>query len=206
MGPRAAGKRGASVKLPPPPLPEDCDLTGLPFLPLETDRLLNSDFILETSDAEFRAGVMLWVKSWGRIPAASLPSDDGALARLLGLSPAQWARVKAKALRNWVRHADGRLYHPVLTRLALGAWIDRLKARLKSGKGHAARWGRQINGPQISAQLDAAQAMLAAMAVAMPGACQAKAEAEASQEALQEGAREGGASAAPLKLVVGAKA
>lgn len=116
---------------PEPLTPPDCDCRGLPFMPLEVSRLIDSDFTALSTGDEFKAGLVLWAKSWSQTPAASLPADDRILARLVGCSLSDWLRVKDMALHNWVLCSDGRFYHPVIADLAVHAATKR--------KGQAAR-------------------------------------------------------------------
>lgn len=114
---------------PPPMTPPDCDLRGLPFMPLDTIRLLDSDlFALSTGD-EFKAALALWCKSWQQLPAGSLPVDTRVLAHLSGAGLATWNDVSEIALRGWVLCSDGRLYHPVVAEKAIDAWAKRGKWR-----------------------------------------------------------------------------
>jgi hypothetical protein len=123
------------MMLPEPFVPPEVDLRGLPFMPLDTIRVLDSDlFALSTGD-EFKAAFALWCKSWVQLPGGSLPDDDRILAYLSGAGP-RWRKVKAMALRNWVKCSDGRLYHPVVAEKALEAWEDRVEYR--EVKGNAA--------------------------------------------------------------------
>jgi len=107
-----------------PLLPAHIDLRGMPWMPLDTVRLIDSDlFALSTGD-EFKAAVALWCKSWTQVPAASLPNDDRILAHLSGTS-SRWKRIKAMAMRGWVLCEDNRFYHPVIAEKALEAWKER---------------------------------------------------------------------------------
>lgn len=113
-----------------PLVPEDVDLRGLPWMRLDTSRLLDSDlFALSTGD-EFKAAVALWCKSWAQAPAGSLPKDERILAHLSGAG-SKWKRVRDMALRGWVECSDGRLYHAVVAEQALAAWEERLAFREK---------------------------------------------------------------------------
>ena len=108
----------------PPLVPAEVDLRGMPWMPLDTVRLIDSDlFALSTGD-EFKAAVALWCKSWTQVPAASLPQDDRILAHLSGAG-ARWKKLKAMALRGWALCDDGRYYHAVLAEKALEAWEQR---------------------------------------------------------------------------------
>lgn len=111
-----------------PMVPPEVNLRGLPWMRLDTARLLDSDlFALSTGD-EFKAAVALWCKSWTQEPAGSLPTDDRVLAHLSGAGP-RWKKVRAMALRGWVLAEDGRLYHPVVAEQVLAAWEERQEYR-----------------------------------------------------------------------------
>jgi hypothetical protein len=128
--------------------PPDSDLRGLPFMPLDVVRLLDSDlFALSTGD-EFKAAVALWCKCWLQLPAASLPNDDRILAALAGFGRdvKGWAKVKAMAMRGFVLCDDGRWYHEVIAQKAIEAWGHRLKQRSKSAAVNAKRWNKSSNG------------------------------------------------------------
>lgn len=128
---------------PAPLVPAEVDLAGYEFMPLHGDRLFGSDFNARCTDAEWRAGVTLWWKAWKQVPAASLPDDDVALARLaeLGRDVKGWRRLRANALSGFVACSDGRLYHPVLSRLAIEAWDRRIKDRERKARWRAGRPG-----------------------------------------------------------------
>ena len=105
--------------LPNPLTPADCDLTGYRWMPLDVERVIDSDtFGLSTGD-EFKTAFRLWAKSWKQVPAASLPNDDRLLAHLAGLELPTWRKRKAVALRGWILCSDGRLYHPVIAEKAI---------------------------------------------------------------------------------------
>lgn len=120
--------------LPPEPLvAADVDLRGMPWMPLDTQRLLDSDLFALATAEEFRAAVVLWCKAWQQVPAGSLPSDDRVLAHLSGTG-ARWQKVKAMALRGFVLCSDGRLYHSVIVEKVEDAWKERLRNREKQRK------------------------------------------------------------------------
>lgn len=107
-----------------PLTPPDCDLRGLPFMPLDVVRLTDSDLFALSTGEEFKSAITLWCKAWLQVPAASLPSDDRILAHLSGAG-ARWKKVKDIALRGFVLCDDGRLYHPVIAEKACDAWERR---------------------------------------------------------------------------------
>lgn len=115
--------------LPAPPVPPEVDLRDFAFTPVFRARLFGSSFHARSSDAEWRAGVTLWLKSWDQVPAGSLPDDDIDLCRLaeLGRDMKTWAEVKAGAMRGWQKCSDGRLYHSVVAEGVMEAWARRTK-------------------------------------------------------------------------------
>ncbi|MBP0492105.1 DUF1376 domain-containing protein [Pararoseomonas indoligenes] len=126
---------------PPDPMtPAECDLRGLPFMPLDVVRLGDSDLVALSTGEEFKAAVMLWCKAWLQVPAASLPDDPRILAHLSGAGT-RWAKVREVALRGWVRCSDGRLYHPVIAEKAREAWSFRVLQRERSKRANEKRWG-----------------------------------------------------------------
>ena len=125
--------------LPAPLTPRDCDLRGMPFMPLDIVRLFDSDLYALSTGDEFKASLSLWGRSFLQVPAASLPDDDRILAHLSGAGLG-WKKVKGMALRGWIKCSDGRLYHPVVAEKAKEAWEARLGRRART---EAARQARQ---------------------------------------------------------------
>ena len=113
------------MSAPDPLTPAGCDLRGLPYMPLDVVRLIDSDLTAISTGEQFKAAVLLYCKAWNQVPAASLPSDDRILAHLVGLTAPAWRRVRDVALRGWVLCSDGRLYHPVIAEKAVYAWSER---------------------------------------------------------------------------------
>src|SRR5262245_20665009 len=116
---------------PPPPVPADLDLRGFPFMPLDVLRLRDSDLATLASGDEFKAAVLLWCAAWHQVPCGSVPNDDRWLARQSGAG-ASWRKVKGEALRGFVEHSDGRLYHPVIVEKALTSWRRKCEQRVKT--------------------------------------------------------------------------
>lgn len=111
------------MDFPDPLTPADCNLRGYRWMPLDVERVIDSDLFGISTGDEFKVAFRLWAKSWTQVPAASLPDDDRLLAHLAGLSEnmAKWKRVRAVALRGWIKCSDERLYHPVIAEKALEA-------------------------------------------------------------------------------------
>jgi hypothetical protein len=134
-------------QLPKPPVPNGVDLHDFSFTPIFRTQLFRSTFHARSSDAEWRAGVTLWLKSWDQMPAGSLPDDDIELCRLaeFGRDQRSWKKVKGMALHGWYKCDDGRLYHPVVSEGVMAAYVRRRSAAEKGRLGSAKRWP-VING------------------------------------------------------------
>ena len=128
---------------PDPLVPVDVVLRDFPFFPLDITRLFNSRFHAIASDAEWRAGVTLWLKSYHQVPAGSLPNDDIELARLaeFGKNLKNFLKIKQVALHGWIECADGRLYHRTVAEKVNEAWTRKQQQRDGARKGNAKRWG-----------------------------------------------------------------
>lgn len=126
----------AVADLPPPPVPADCDLRGMPGFMLDTERLMASELWALSDGATFKAAMALWCRSWRQVPAASLPDEDATLRAFAGLSPAAWKKCRDLALRGFVKCSDGRIYHKVLAEDATRAWGHRQQQRAKAAR----RW------------------------------------------------------------------
>lgn len=104
--------------LPAPLNTSDCDLRGLPYMPLKVLNLRESDLVALSNGDEFKAAVMLWATAWNEVPAGSLMNNDRWLAGKAKVDLTTWSAIKAMALHGWVACSDGRLYHPVIIELA----------------------------------------------------------------------------------------
>lgn len=134
-----------------PPQPSDArpsplvgahvDLRDFDFVPIFRRRLFASKFHHLASASEWRAGFILWLKSWDEVPAGSLPNDDRELCALaeLGRDLRDWRKVKKWALHGWLLCGDGRLYHPIVAEIALEAWERKQANRQRTEAATAAR-------------------------------------------------------------------
>lgn len=138
--------------LPEPLTPPDCDLRGMPYMPLDITRLFDSDFYVHSTGDEFKAAVTLWGKAFLQVPAGSLPDDDRVLAHLSNAG-AKWKKVRAMALRGFVKCMDGRLYHPTVCEKALDAWKARQAQRERTEAARAAREAKRA-GSDSTAKSD----------------------------------------------------
>jgi hypothetical protein len=146
-----------TAALPAPLTATDCDLRDFPFMPLDVQRLRDSDLAaLETPEACW-AAVQLWGASWHQVPAASLPNDDRVLAALAGYGRVvrEWMKVRAGALRGFVLCSDGRFYHPVVAEKAIESHRRKLEQRWRTECGrikkHNQRTGASVAAPELEA-------------------------------------------------------
>lgn len=128
--------------LPDPLLPAYVDLSDYTFMPIDVRRLLTSDTWTASSGDERAAALTLWLESWHQIPAGSLPDNERSLATLSGAG-ARWKKVRAMALRGWIRCSDGRLYHPVVVEKAKEAWKKKRNQSVKAKHAAEERWSRE---------------------------------------------------------------
>jgi hypothetical protein len=110
-----------------PLTPPDCNLRDFPFMPLDVARLRDSDLALEETPDVCWAALLLWSAAWHQVPAASLPDNDRALAKLAKLDIGEWMQLRERALRGFVKCTDGRLYHAVVAAKARESWTGKLK-------------------------------------------------------------------------------
>ena len=75
------------------------------------------------------------------MPTASLPDNDRILSAL-SEAGAKWPKVRAHALRGWVKCSDGRLYHPVVAEKASEAWQLKLARKSRTEAARAAKSAR----------------------------------------------------------------
>jgi len=122
-----------SDHLPAPLVPAHVDLRGLPYMPLDVNRLRDSQLAISANGEEFRAAVLLWCASWNQVPAASLPEDDQTLSAYAGFGRdlKGWKKARPGAMRGFLKCTDGRWYHPVVAEKALEAWEERQEYRDK---------------------------------------------------------------------------
>lgn len=137
--------------LPAPPVPADLDLRDCQWMPLDVVRLRDSDLAMVPDAEVFRVSVISWCVAWHQTPAASLPDDDAALARLLGFGRdiKGWRKVRSSGgLRGWIKHSDGRLYHPVVAAKALEAQEQKERSERKRNKDaeRLKKWREQRDG------------------------------------------------------------
>ena len=125
--PITSGNSPMTTNLPEPPVEPDFSLAGYTSFLFDTQRFLNSEFVLSSDPAAIGLGVILWAVAWQQIPCGSLPDDDVQLARLAGFGRdvATFRALKEPALHGFVKCSDGRLYHKFLIGIAIDAQAKR---------------------------------------------------------------------------------
>lgn len=101
-----------------PPYPATTKAGGFKF-ELDCERIAQSDTWALASTRQRPLLLMLWFIAWQQTPCGSLPADDVLIAARLGLDADAFQSDKAILLRGWAEASDGRLYHPVITKLVL---------------------------------------------------------------------------------------
>lgn len=131
----------ADDNLPSPLVPPEVDLTDFGFMPLEVRKLLSSSlWIKAKKDPRLgHAAMSLWCESWHQVPCASLPDDDEVLADLARCDEKEWKRVRDRVLVNFVKCADGRLYHETVAKKAVESWAAKVAQRARTKAATEAR-------------------------------------------------------------------
>jgi hypothetical protein len=137
-----------------PPVPADADLRHFRKVPILAQRLFDSRFNKIATDAEFRAGLNLWLKSWFQVPAGSLPLDDVELVGLSGYGENMegWLFVKATALHGWFLGTDGRLYNKTVAEVVNEA----LKKSRKQSENAKSGWEKRRANQPVEKKIKAA--------------------------------------------------
>ena len=105
-------------QLPEPPYPPDTKTKGWRF-ELDYERALGSD-TWALCPPEIRPWLlMLWAEAWRAVPAGTFSNDDQVIAARIGMPLNLFRAHREVLMRKWVLHADGRLYHHVVTERVL---------------------------------------------------------------------------------------
>lgn len=145
-----------------PLIPAEVDLRDFPFMPLEIERLRRSKQWLKAKRSPELGFYMLnlWMGSWHNVPAGSLEDDDDVLSDMACCDLKRWAKVRADVLRGWVKCADGRLYHAVITEKVMDAWARKLEQRLRTLKARIAKLEKRIKAERNAIEKQRLQMLL----------------------------------------------
>lgn len=140
-------------------VPEVCDLTNYPYLPVDVESFRNASFWIKANDVQKIAYMNLLLISWHQIPASSLPNDPLLLEHFAGIGK-RWVKNSNFVLNDWVLCSDNRYYHPYVAKKALEAWVQKLQAMISGLKGNEKRWGQSLDSSTHSINLQEAFACL----------------------------------------------
>jgi hypothetical protein len=129
----------SSDSLPAPLVPAEVDLRDFPYMPLDVERLINSNLVALATAEQFRAAVLLWCHAWHAIPAGSIDVNEKVLALHSGAGT-RWRYVRDYALHGFILCSDNRYYHPVIAEKAIESFRKRKSASKKAKAAANARW------------------------------------------------------------------
>lgn len=109
-------------------------MSDLPMMPLFVDAYRTDTTHLTVE--EHGAYLLLMMEAWRR-PTCALPDDDKLICRMLGITPARWAKLKPTVMGFW--DYDGRSKHWVQKRMRKERdYVE--KNRAKKRDAAAKRW------------------------------------------------------------------
>lgn len=160
-------KPGRGTILPRPPVPLDADMAGFD-MPVDTQRIMDSDLMACGDDAAIVAAHRLWYRAWRQIPASSMPDNDRQIAFMAGYPSGgkMWRRIRERALKGFVKCSDGRLYHLVIADYV----FNTLTRKKRQSRRAQMRWDRTKYLEDIENDESRGNAVVDAVvdAVAMP--------------------------------------
>lgn len=71
--------------------------------------------------------LMTWITAWRSQPVGTMPASPRVFAARIGMHWVPFQDAADVLMRGWVQHADGLLYHPVITERVLAMAEKRLK-------------------------------------------------------------------------------
>lgn len=111
------------TNLPDPPYPPDTHVRGWKFQ-IDHERLLSSDTWALAQPDERPWLLMVWHTAWVQRPAGAFTDDRAVIAAKIGMPQKLFSAHADVLLRGFVRHSDGRLYHPVIVAQVID-WQER---------------------------------------------------------------------------------
>lgn len=123
-------------------MPRDTEPNWFPFY---VDDFLSDNVVDCMNTTQVGAYLLLLLRAFREKPPASLPDDDGRLARWARLTPAEWQDQKDGVLSAWTLGKDGRWYQAKL-RAVYDKTCSLLSKRAEAGRaGAAAKWQTHSN-------------------------------------------------------------
>lgn len=110
------------------PYPPDIKARGWGF-DIDIERIEASD-TWALAGTELRPWLLMtWITAWRSQPVGTMPASPRLFAARIGMPWAAFQDAAEVLMRGWVLHADGLLYHPVITERVLAMAEKRLKDR-----------------------------------------------------------------------------
>lgn len=144
---RGFQEQQAAGEAPDPPVQKNLSTDGFARMMVDVDALFRSSLWVSGDLEALGLHCRLLALAWGQVPAGSIPGDLKELARLAGdpLRTLKRLQRDGKAFSQFVRCADGRLYHAAVCADAACTAMTRA-AREEAGEvGAAARWKLRKN-------------------------------------------------------------
>jgi hypothetical protein len=137
--------------------PAGCVLQDFPHTPIFRARLFGSSFHARATRCRVARRRDAVAQVVGPGARGSLPDDDIELCRLAELARdlKTWKKVKAGALRGWVKCSDARLYHPVVAEGVNNALDAKTAQRDKTLKARIAALEKKLKEASDESQKEA---------------------------------------------------
>jgi hypothetical protein len=136
---------------------QETDLRNFCFMPLDVVQLRDSEMAAVEDPEAFRCALLLCCASWHQVPAASLPAQEGMLARLAGYGRdvRTFRRARdAGGMRGWILCSDGRYYHAMVAEKANAAYVGKKKQRARTAAATAIRVAKCAGKPSLKTSQD----------------------------------------------------
>jgi hypothetical protein len=91
--------------------------------------------------------LMTWITAWRSQPVGTMPAAPRVFAARIGMPWVPFQDAAEVLMRGWVQHADGLLYHPVITERVLAMSEKRLKDSVR-----VATWRARNAQPRYTLQ------------------------------------------------------
>lgn len=137
----------AGQALPDPPYSSDTKANGFKQ---EVDwRRITQSKTWIMADPECRHVLLtIWLSSWENVPCGTWEPDDAYIAASIGCKLEWFNGHREQLMRGWIRHSDGRLYHPYIT--------AQVQEMLRRRKGTAERMRKMRDGVSRGTDCDSA--------------------------------------------------
>ncbi len=123
------------MKLPKPPVLRDTAIPEDDYFPLYDREFRKLRWFAGSAPGAFCGAAKLFRYAWHNTPSGSLPNDEEFLREISEVGPS-WKELRFSILDGWYLAADGRLYHPVLSRV--------VNSHLRKRRKHSGQTIKQV--------------------------------------------------------------